>query len=262
MGRERNWTDEEKNYLEENWGTLSISTIARNLGRSESGVINMKTRRGLGAFLDNGDYISYSQLLKALYGAESASNAYRHNKRWEDFPVRRKRVGKCSFRVVWLQDFWKWAEENKHLLDFSKMEENILGEEPKWVKQKRKQDVIQARERTTRPWTDAEDRKLDKLVREGNYTIDQLASIFHRREQAVKRRMYDLCMDVRPPKSKKKQWEPDETQQLIFLRQEGYSFEQIGRELGRSASSCRGKLERMENPGMCLRRNRRKKWEA
>lgn len=163
--------------------------------------------------------------------------------------------------MVYLDEFWKWAEENKHLLDFSKLEENILGVEPDWVKQKRKLDSQDARTYTTAPWTDAEDRKLDRLVREGKYTIDQLADIFHRREGAIKRRIYDLCIDAKPQRNRHREWTDKETQQLVFLRQEGYSFEQIGKKLGRSASSCRGKAERLENPEYFYRENRRKRKE-
>lgn len=258
MGRGKNWTAAEEQYLEETWGNVSIDVISRKLGRSRDAVINKKVRLGLGAFLENGDYITYCQLLKALYGMDQAPNAYRINKRWKDLPVRFKKVGSSKFKIIYLKDFWEWAEEHKHLLDFSKMEKNVLGSEPEWVKQKRAQDAKQARSYITDPWTDADDRKLDRLVREGTYTVDQLADIFHRTEQAVSRRIYDLCIDVRPQKNKKKQWDEEETQKLIFLRQEGYSFEQIGKEVGRSASSCRGKMERLENPEMCFRRNRRK----
>lgn len=204
MGRGKNWTTAEEQYLEESWGSVSIDAISRRLGRTRDAVMNKKVRLGLGPFLENGDYITYCQLLKALYGTDRAPNAYRINKRWNDLPVRLKKVRNCRFKVVYLKDFWEWAEEHKQLLDFSKMEKNVLGKEPEWVKQKRAQDIKQSKTYTTDPWTDADDRKLDRLVREGTYTVDQLADIFHRTEMAVKRRMYDLCIEVRPPKNKKK----------------------------------------------------------
>ena len=131
---------------------------------------------------------------------------------------------------------------------FSKFEENSLGAEPDWAKRKRSLDCQQARMYTTVPWTEADDRKLDRMVREGKYTIDQLSVIFHRKEGAIKRRIYDLCIDARMPRNSNRKWTDEETQLLVFLRQEGHSFEQIGKKLNRSASSCRGKAERLENP--------------
>lgn len=198
------WTEAEKQYLADNWGTISLKTIAKNLGRSEAAVTNMKVRMGLGAFLDSGGYVSYCQLLKALYGLDNAQCAYRILKRGGGIPVRKKRVNRCTFRIVYLDEFWEWAEENKNLLDFSKLEENALGAEPDWVKRKRKLDYQIAGRYITAPWTEAEDKRLDRLVREGRYTVDQLSDIFHRTEQAVKRRIYDLCIDVRPPRNCKK----------------------------------------------------------
>lgn len=259
MGRGKNWTKGEKQYLADSWGSVSLKTIAKNLGRSEDAVINMKVRMGIGRFLNNGEYVSYCQLLQALYGLDNAQSAYRIPKRGGGIPVKKKRVYHNTFKVVYLEDFWKWAEENKHLLDFSKLEENILGAEPDWVKHKRKLDCQNARDYTTVPWTEAEDRKLDRLVREGRYTIDQLSDIFHRKEGAIKRRMYDLCIDVRLPRNRSREWTDEETQTLVFLRQEGYSFEQIGKKLDRSASSCRGKAERLESPEYFYRENRRKR---
>lgn len=94
MGRGKNWTKEEDLYLEEYWGVKSIATIAKNLGRTKDAIMVRKNRLGLGRFLDNGEYITYSQLLKALYGSDSAGSAYRNFRRCGDFPIRKKREGR------------------------------------------------------------------------------------------------------------------------------------------------------------------------
>lgn len=92
MGQARNWTAEEKAYLEDNWGTLSMQALMAKLNRNKNAILIMVQRLGLGAFLDNGNYVSYSQLLMALYGIDEPSSAYRLNKSWMDFPVKYKRV--------------------------------------------------------------------------------------------------------------------------------------------------------------------------
>lgn len=94
MGRNRAWSEEEKIYLEENWGTKSITTLSKKLNRSRNAIEVQKNRMGLGRFLDNGDYVTYSQLMQALYGLDSASVAYRNPKKGRDFPIRMRRVGK------------------------------------------------------------------------------------------------------------------------------------------------------------------------
>lgn len=259
MGKGKNWTEGEDQYLADHWGSVSKKKLATDLGRSINSINVRAQRNGLGAFLDNGEYVSYSQFLQALFGLCNAGSAYRVNKRWEEFPVKKKRVGRCTFRVVYLDEFWKWAEQNRRLIDFSKMEENILGAEPDWVKQKRKIDH-QCRVRIN-PWTNDEDRKLDTMVREHKMTITQIAAVLGRSEGAVKRRIYDICIEGHPVKNKNIPWGEDETQTLLFMYEEGWSFEKIGAELGRSASSCRGKVERLANPEYFYRENRRRRNE-
>lgn len=38
-----------------------------------------------------------------------------------------------TFKIIYLDEFWKWAEKNRSFLDFSKMEPLALGKEPGWV---------------------------------------------------------------------------------------------------------------------------------
>lgn len=246
MRRGKKWKREEDAYLEEYWGTKSITALAKHLGRSIDSINVRKTRLGLGRFLDNGDYITYSQLLQAVFGIEDAHCAYRISKSWIDFPMRKKKRGKKSYRIIYLEDFWKWAEDNKRQIDFSKMEENVLGVEPEWVKKKRRIDFM-CRVKTS-PWTSAEDAKLERMLEKNKYTFTDIASELNRSESAIKRRIWDLAIDIKPVRAKNVPWTEEEVQILVFMYEEGYSFEMIGRELGRSALACRGKMERIEHP--------------
>lgn len=257
MGKGKKWTKEEDLYLEEYWGVKSIGTLAKNLGRSTDAIMVRKTRLGLGRFWDNGEYITYSQLLQALYGIDSAGSAYRNFRRCGDFPIRKKKRGKKSYKVVYLQDFWQWAEEHKRLFDFSKMEEYALGAEPEWVKRKRKIDFMCRI--NTNPWTPAEDQRLIRMLRLFRYTYTDIAVSLNRTEGAVKRRIYDLGIKERPIKAVNRPWMDEEVQILVFMYEEGYNFERIGHELGRSALACRGKMERIEHPEYTLRSYRDRK---
>lgn len=42
-----------------------------------------------------------------------------------------------AYKVIKIDEFWDWAEKNKEVVRFNKLEENALGKEPKWVKEKR-----------------------------------------------------------------------------------------------------------------------------
>ena len=141
MGQARNWTKEEIEYLQEHYGTLSYGTLAKNLDRSIGAINNMARLLQVGAFLECGDYITFHQLLIAL-GHDKSGYAYKTIS-WvknRDFPIHYKRVHQNRFKIVYLDEFWKWAEKNQDLLDFSRFEENVLGLEPEWAKRKRKLD--------------------------------------------------------------------------------------------------------------------------
>lgn len=253
--KNKQWSKEEEQYLSEHYGVLSIKTIAKNLGRSENSILVKRTKQGLGRFLESGEYISYSQLLMALYGSESVSSAYRNNMSWEEFPLKTKKVHNCSFKVVYLDDFWEWAKENKRKIDFSKMPENILGAEPDWVKKKRKIDFA-CRFKTT-PWTKTEDTKLERMLMQHKYTYTDLSAEFQRSEGAIRRRIWDLALDIKPVRAVNRKWTPEETAILVFMYDEGWSLEKIGAKLGRTGQSCRGKIQLLNNPDVYLRENRK-----
>ena len=64
MGRGKTWSADELNYLRENWGNMSLHTIAQKLGRSDNAVKLKVVRSGMGAFLDNG-LLSTSSLMQS-----------------------------------------------------------------------------------------------------------------------------------------------------------------------------------------------------
>lgn len=195
------WTQEEEKYLIENWGMHSVSTIAKKLGRTENAVVVRKCRLGLGAFLESGDYVTWNQLQRAI-GCNSGSTYKMIS--WvtnRSFPVHTKRVNNNSFRIVYLDEWWDWAEKNRDLLDFSKFEENVLGLEPDWVKGKRKHDCEKSRKYKKTHWTKAEDEKLRRLLSKGKYTYDELSKMLCRTNGAIQRRICELKITERPVKA-------------------------------------------------------------
>lgn len=246
MGAGKKWKKEDDQYLINNWGTLSIHTLAQKLNRSEVAVRVRKDRLGLGAFLENGDYITWNQLSNAVFG--SNTGAYRM-KSWvknRDFPLHTKRVENSSFRIVFLDEWWDWAEKNKDLLDFSKFEENILGMEPEWVKVKRKHDFEKSQKYLKTPWTKIEDDKLKLLVSKQKYTYDDLSKILRRTNGAIQRRLCDLGIKDRPVKADNHtKWTEEDFKKLGELIKLGYGYDLIAEQIGKSSKACRGRVYQM-----------------
>jgi len=247
MGAGRAWTAEEIEYLNEKWGTASITRIAKVLNRSKNAVIVKKNRLKLGAFLESGDYITWNQLLTAL-GYGSTGCRYKM-KSWVEnrgFPMRMKRVKNKVYKIVLIDDFWKWAKQNQMFLDFSNFELCALGAEPDWVKEKRRADIDSRRQFKNTPWTKAEDEKLIALVRKQKYGFRELSLIMRRTEGAIQRRLTDLGIKDRPVKADNMvRWTEEELELLGQLIAAGKKYEQMADAIGKSVKAIRGRVHRM-----------------
>lgn len=243
----RRWTKEEIVYLQTKWGTVSIRHMSKKLNRSINAIKIKAQRLGLGDPSLHYDGITLHQLSLAL------NISYNILRNWEKsygFPVKQKVfVNKMRVRVVTYDDFWKWAEENKQMIDFSKVEPNILGIEPEWVKEKRKADQIKAskiKKSHNDPWTEEEDNILKGMLNAFCYTYPEIAHRLNRSEGAIKRRIFDLGLKARPTRLNNHiKYTDEEIQLIVTLIEKGYCIEDIASRIGKSALGVRGKLERM-----------------
>lgn len=69
-----------------------------------------------------GDYVTLNQLVTAFNRTGSYSYKMISWVENRGLPVHNKRVQQNTFRVVYLKEFWTWAEKNRSFLDFSKLE--------------------------------------------------------------------------------------------------------------------------------------------
>ncbi len=241
----RTWKSQELEYLEEHWGMISIPTIAKNLNRTVSAVKLKASRLGLGAVLMGGDYVTLNQLLLAVNG-HTQSHGYKMTS-WvknRGLPIHTKRVEKCSFRVVYLDEFWKWAEKNRSFLNFSKMEPLSLGEEPEWVAEQRRKDHQAFALRRKDPWTPGEDRRLLDLLKQQKYGYAEISHILRRSAGAIQRRCTDLGTPYRPVKADNRAnlWTEEHYQIIVDGIRNGESYTAIGNRMGRSEKAVRGKV--------------------
>lgn len=215
LNHHKRWTDEEVTILQELWGNVPIAYIANKLNRTTIAIHKKADKLKLGAFIDNGDYVSYKQLLEVLGVTYNSSNRLT----WitnRNFPVKKKKVINSYRKVVYLDEFWQWAEKNQDILDFSKLEYLILGKEPEWVDKKRKSDSVRTNTIKTTAWTNYEDNQLLNLIKEYKYTIKELSNILHRTESAINRRLEKLNCKYRPvPEPKHNDWTDEEVSILL-----------------------------------------------
>lgn len=173
-------------------------------------------------------------------------------------PVKWHRVRKNRFRTIDIEDFWKWAEDHKDLLDFSRFEEYGLGKEPAWVKVPGTADFekLQSQGPHNEVWTTTIDQKLKRMLSQHKYTYRDLSKELNRSEGAIKRRIFDLGLKERPVRNKTRMWTEEEVETLCEMAGKGYDWGQIADKLERTALATRGKYERLLNPSYMKRYHR------
>ena len=239
----KRWTPEESEALAEMWGSKPIAKICEKLGRSRSAILDRVQRLGLGAYLDNGDYVALNQVANALYGCKNSGLAYLDWCERHGVPYHMKRVGSHSFRVIDLRDFWIWAERNRSFIDFTKLEPLILGREPAWVAEQRRHDAELNRLRRLDPWTPEEDDRLRHYIAEKRYTFAELARMMGRTEGAIERRIRTIGIEGRPLRvpAHAGKWTDADYQALADGIRRGVSYPAIAQQIGKGEKTVRSK---------------------
>lgn len=252
----RRWTKEEESYLSEAWGNTSVDSICKRLNRSENAIIVRVRRLGLGAFTENGSYITFYQLLRTLYNTQKVYAYTWTRELWQKsgLKMRQKKVYHSKFWVVSIDDFWKFAEGNRHRIDFSRMEKYALGVEPAWLEEQRKLDESARINNVTQSkWTPYELNILKLYAESGKYSVNEIAKLIGRSEGSVTRKCADLHYDKNIKRNKAKGYSEAD---LNFIATEiirGNHYAAIAAQLGRSEKSLRGAIyQRLgtENPNL------------
>lgn len=121
----RSWTEQEDNYLIKKYLSQSTAITAKRLNRSVESIKHRAARLGLNHYLDN---------MSARIVSKCFNVDLRVIKRWiekYDLPVDRiKDSTRYSIDPVL---FWKWAENHKDIINWSKYERRSIAPEPAWV---------------------------------------------------------------------------------------------------------------------------------
>ena len=240
----RNWSEEEHEYLRESWGHMTVGGIAKHLNRSVNAVMVRANRLGLGPYLDSGEYVTLNQLMQAVTG----NHVYSYTlKSWVDkrgMPVHYQRVQQKRVRVVYIEEFWEWAEKNRSFIDFSKMEPLALGMEPDWVQEQRRKDFAAFAIQRKDPWTPDEDSRLKMLLKQHRYGYMELSEMLHRSAGAIQRRCTDLGLKERPVRASNRgdEWTDEDFRILADGIRHGDSYTVIGNMIGKSEKAIRGKV--------------------
>ncbi|HEM5896487.1 TPA: helix-turn-helix domain-containing protein [Streptococcus suis] len=175
----RRWTAEEIAYLEKKCDRIPLKNIAKRLKRSTFSVRSKMQRLDL-TIQSTEDFVS---LMEFCEWVDVTPSKVRYWIRAKDFPAR-KRGKDMKFQI---EDFWKWAEQNKKYIDWDRFPRYVFLPEPAWL------DEQKSLKERYRKWTAAEDKRLAVCLA-NRYSYNELVAEFGRSKGAIRRRIYDLYL--------------------------------------------------------------------
>ncbi|HEL1612399.1 TPA: helix-turn-helix domain-containing protein [Streptococcus suis] len=175
----RRWTAEEIAYLEKKCDRIPLKNIAKRLKRSTFSVRSKMQRLDL-TIQSTEDFVSLMEFCEWT-GMKPAK--VRYWIRAKGFPAR-KRGKDMKFQI---EDFWKWAEQNRKYIDWDRFPRYVFLPEPAWL------DEQKSLKERYRKWTAAEDKRLAVCLA-NRYSYNELVVEFGRSKGAIRRRIYDLYL--------------------------------------------------------------------
>ena len=241
--RENKWKEDEIEYLMQHYGSITVKEISKNLKRTEMSIVIKAKRLGINA-LNNTEKINAKQLAEALNVDRKVIAHLINDKGLKAKFKSVKNVNKKFWRIS-IDDFWKWAEKNKDLINFSKMEKNILGKEPKWVDEQRKIDFRRRARRENAKWQSREDEVLKTFWK--HRKAKEIAIMLSRSEASVLRRASRLGLER---KNIVLPWQKIEIETLIEMKLDGALDKEIAWELGRDEGQVSWKRKELIKNGL------------
>lgn len=182
----RTWAKEDKQYLKENWGQISTDTIAKKLKRKHTAIMQQAHKMKLGSLYKITDNISLSDF--CAYTGISRDRITRTLIN-QGFPLETQRLTpKRKIYTINIEKVLEWMEKHQDLFDGSKVSEDLFIPEPKWLKEKRRNDRtnkvnINYQVKKTQ-WTENDISLAISLLTMG-YTQDKIAERLNRSKLAV-----------------------------------------------------------------------------
>lgn len=187
INKNKHYTSKERNYIELNWGYKSVEEISRKLRRSKTAIIRYAENNKLKGCYKEGVFLSTSDISKLFKVDPSTVRKYwieKYGLVSEKKPLISREIHRVS-----LENLKYWCFKNQDKWSATSLELYALGEEPEWLKKKRKED--RGKKVKRKAWTRYEDNILISLSQNG-YKYKEIAIKLDRTLASVKQRRYKL----------------------------------------------------------------------
>jgi hypothetical protein len=251
---DRSWSEEEDDCLETWYGNTKIEYLAARVSKIsgiDRTVVSVKVRL---AKLGLTHSLHASGKLNAHELSEFIGVSHAKVVRWiKKGYLKGEHRATFSTRKYWLvkvEDFWKFAAENRDKVDCSKIEPLTLIPEPDWFEEASRKDYYHFPKSKNLKWTDEEVHRLLTMYKR-NKPSEEIAEELGRSVDAIKTKISLLTRQgvihrdtvVHIP------WSDREIELMYELEKQGLTDPQIAEELGRTFFQVASKRLRMKKNG-------------
>ena len=138
MGRGRNWSILDMDYLQDNWGIVSLFYISNRLKRTKRAIKEKALKMNLGASTQADEYLTANQVSILLNKSSHTIIKWirEHNLK----AIRKVMFFKRKFWLIKHSDLLLWLKYNQSKYDSTKINVNKFGYIPEWLREKRIKD--------------------------------------------------------------------------------------------------------------------------
>jgi hypothetical protein len=248
------WTPEEIDCLETWFGNTPLHLLAKRVSkisgipRTEEAVHAKLIRMGLSDSVQNTGKLTAQELCSIIGVTHHCVTRWIKKKM-----LRGEHRATLRTKKHWLikiEDFWKFAEANKNLIDFSRIEPLSLIPEPEWFEEERRKDFYHFPKKHYKEWTPEEVHKLLVLYKR-KMSNEEIAKELQRSEVSVRTKIYKMINNGQLHKNIIVQlpWREVEIELMYKLEKEGLTDPQIAEELGRTEMQIASKRRRLKDAG-------------
>lgn len=242
LRKNKNWSLDEDDYLQEHWGVFDTKNIALKLDRSVEGIKVRAYTLGLGARQNGCGMYLNPRTISEIIDIDSKSIITWCKK--GDLKSKHLKYGKHKYWQITLDDLWKFIKEYPERVNTSRFEEGSLGAEPKWMVERRKIDKgIPARDK--KKWIAAEDNKL-AFYYKNNYETKEIAKLMGRSISSIHHR---ANRNLGPVRRVILPWTDKEIQMMYEFEKQGMLDRDIAYEIGREYYHIVDKRKRLRQAG-------------
>ena len=180
------WTNEQLEKLEKLWGKKDIDFICAAIpDKTKSAIISKANRMHMGGMYKIDDYMSASEI--ARFMQIDTKVVIKWVEKYK-LPGCKRTLGTSNgYYMIKFSNLVKWLENNQDRWDSRLVEINSLGQEPTWLKEKRKKDREGLKHKYSK-YTKEEDEIIVSLYRAG-FTLTEISLRVKRGVRSVRGRI-------------------------------------------------------------------------